>query len=291
MTRFHLASIVPPPGDRSLLHGLYGYREVIDTLRWGLDQLGHEVSVGQNTFRADHVNVVFGVQVLPHTDLLRLPDDTIVYNFEQIGGLTIDELKPLIRTVADRFRIWDYSEHNIETWQRIGAKRNVAHVPVGWAPVLRHIVPADPQDIDVLFYGSPSSERFAILTDLCNRGVKCIFVCGLYGSARDELIARSKLVLNLNKHQSRIFEIVRVSYLLANAKAVVADRAPDSYVEPDMEDALAFATRETIVATCERLLDDRAAREALEQRGLAAIERRPIAPPLAAALAKTGFPS
>ena len=283
--RFHLASIVPPPGDRSLLHGLHGYREVVETVQWGLAQLGHEVSAGENSFRADHVNVVFGVQVLPTADLMRLPDDTIVYNFEQIGGLDARDLKPLIRTVADRFRIWDYSAHNLATWERIGARRGVAHVPVGWAPVLKRIAPAPVQDIDVLFYGIPGPQRMSVFADLCNHGMTCVYVSGLYGAARDELIARSKLVLNINRYRSRIFEIVRVSYLLANGKAVVADRTADTYVEPDIADAVAFCAPESIVATCQSLLDDPAARASLEARGRAAIERRIVTPPLAAALA------
>ena len=161
----------------------------------------------------------------------------------------------------------------------------MANVPVGWAPVLKKIVPAASQDIDVLFYGSPAPQRLAVFTDLCNRGIKCMFVCGLYGPARDELVARSKLILNINKHRSRIFEIVRVSYLLANGKAVVADRTSDTYVEPDMEDALAFCPAESIVATCETLLDDENARKILEARGQSAIERRVVTTSLAAALA------
>lgn len=282
--RFHLASIVPPPTDRSLLHGLYGYREVIDTTAWGLSQLGYEVSVGENTFRADHVNVVFGVQVLPLADLRRLPGDTIIYNFEQIGGLQVDDLKPLIRIVADRFRIWDYSAINIPTWQLIGTRHAVANVPVGWAPVLKKIPPGTPQDIDVLFYGSPAPQRLSVFTDLCNRGIKCMFVCGLYGKERDELIARAKIVLNINKQRSRIFEIVRVSYLLANGKAVVADHSPGTYVELGIEGALAFCPLESIVATCEMLLDDEPARKELERRGQAAIEQRVVTPALAEAI-------
>jgi hypothetical protein len=103
-----------------------------------------------------------------------------------------------------------------------------------------------------------------------------VFACGLYGRARDDLIARSKLVLNVNKRRSRIFEVVRVSYLLANGKAVVADRDADTAVEPDFESAVAFCAPEDIVAECERLLDDDAARRDLEARGRAAIRRRPV---------------
>ncbi len=122
-TRFNIAHIVPVAGHRSVMHGLLGYREVIETLRWGLAELGHEVSVAENSFRGDCVNILFGAQMLSNADLQQLPADTIVYNFEQIGGMQVEQLKPEIRTVADRFLIWDYSEANVATWDTIGSAK------------------------------------------------------------------------------------------------------------------------------------------------------------------------
>ena len=43
------------------------------------------------------------------------------------------------------------------------------------------------------------------------------------GKTRDDLIARSKLVLNVNRYKhARVFEVARVSYLLGHGKAVVS---------------------------------------------------------------------
>jgi len=287
--RLNIAHIVPVAGNRSIMHGLYGYREVIESVRWGLADLGCDVTVSENGFHGDRTNIVCGVQMLGDAALARLPAETIIYNFEQIGGVRLDALKPEIRTVADRFRIWDYSEANLPAWKAIGTGREVVHVPVGWAPVLKRIPRVEPQDIDVLFYGLPAPLRLEIFNDLCRQGIKCVFVSGLYGKARDDLIARAKLVLNINQYQSRIFEVVRVSYLLANGKAVVADRQPATYVEPLLEDAIAFCPPDGMRAECERLLDDEPARRQLEVRGRAAIERRPIAPILATALERSGL--
>jgi hypothetical protein len=91
------------------------------------------------------------------------------------------------------------------------------------------------------------------------------------------LISRSKLVLNLNLYSGKpIFEVVRVSYLLANAKAVVSDLYDDSAIEPDLRNAVEFAPVEQIIPACLRLVQDAAARRALEQRGREAIRRRDI---------------
>ena len=103
-------------------------------------------------------------------------------------------------------------------------------VPISYAPILTCIESAANQDIDVLIYGAVGEQRlavFASLGRLLNGGVSAVFASGLYGAARDGLIARSKIVLNINNiPYSKIFEIVRVSWLLANSKAVVADIYP-----------------------------------------------------------------
>jgi hypothetical protein len=287
--RFNIGHIVPVQGARSIMHGLYGYREVIDTLQWGLADIGHDVTVSENSLAADRINILLGAQMLSAEQLRQLPQQTIIYNFEQIGRLTAEELKPEIRTVAERFRIWEYSEGNVSAWTALGAANPVVHVAVGWAPILRRIDKPSIQDIDVLFYGLPGQLRLEVFHDLCHHGIRCAFLCGMYGSARDELIGRSKLVLNINSYRSRIFEIVRVSYLLANSKAVVADLQADTFVEPALGAGIAFSAPDQMLATCDRLLDDDAARQALEESGRRAFEQRHISPILAKAIELSGL--
>lgn len=98
---------------------------------------------------------------------------------------------------------------------------------------------------------------------------------GLYGLG--EVIETVCWGLNVNVYErSHVFEIVRVSYLLANGKAVVSDIFPDSVIDPDMRDAVAFTAPDSIAETCMELIRDDAARAALGARGQAAIERRDI---------------
>ncbi|HEX7272218.1 MAG TPA: hypothetical protein VF420_08710 [Casimicrobiaceae bacterium] len=290
--QFNIVHMVPQAPSRAAMHGLYGYREVIETLAWGLKDIGHEVMVSENRFYSTRINVIVGAQMLAADALQALPKETIIYNFEQLVGLDPRELKDSLKTVAKQFRVWDYSERNLPMWQTLGSIHPAVHVPVGWAPILSRIekLPAADQDIDALIYGLPGPLRLQVFSDLCYQGARCVFVCGMYGAARDRLIARAKLVLNINLYdQSRIFEIVRVSYLLANAKAVVADIRDGTFVEPDIQPAVAFCQPAALTATCTRLLDDPRARMELENRGREAMERRHISPILARALKESGL--
>jgi hypothetical protein len=288
--RFNITHIVPNTSQRSGMHGLYGYREVIETIQWGLRDIGCEATVSDNSVVSDRINIILGVQMLPQADLARLPVNTIIYNFEQFGGLNAAELKPEIKYVAQQFQVWEYSERNMAGWKTINPGARLTYVPVGWAPILNRIDKCITQDIDVLFYGTPAQLRLQVFQDLCDSGMKCMFVCGLYGKARDDLIGRAKLILNINRYDhSRIFEIVRVSYLLANAKAVVADIQEGTFIEPDLQNAIAFATPEQIRPTCAAFLDNEQARFDLEDRGRASIERRHISGILESALEQSGL--
>lgn len=258
-------------------HGLFGYQEVLDTLRWGFEQLGCTVTSSRNTIREGATHVVLGGQLLQESDIARFQPDTIFYNLEQLAGIADAELKPVLRAIAARCHVWDYSERNIPVWQRLNPAHPLVLVPIGYAPVLERIPKRADEDIDVLFYGLPSEPRLSVFQALCTTGMKCVFACGLYGASRDDLIARSKVVLNINMYDhARIFEVVRVSYLLANRKAVVSDTCPDSFIEPDLNDAVLFAPLEDVTATCLKLVQDDASRKELETRGHAIFQRRDI---------------
>ena len=262
-----------------------GYREIVETLQWGLSQLGYDVTATTSSLANDRTNIIIGGQMLPPADLERLPPDTIFYHLEQIARVSPDKLRESARIMAAKFHIWDYSQANLDVWRQIKPLHEPILVPIAWAAPLRRI-PKQDEDIDILFYGIPTTTRFAIFVSLCNTMAKCVYACGLYGPTRDSLIARSKIILNANAYErSRIFEVARVSYLLTNEKAVVSDIYPESEIEPDLRDALAFAPPDKIADECVRLLKDDSARRALAARGREIFERRDIRPILQRALA------
>jgi hypothetical protein len=272
VARVHLMHCVP---DRRM-HGLNGYLEVIQTLDWGLTQLGHQVGYALNAFDSKAVNIIFGAQVLPIEVLQRLPDDSIVYNFEQLRNLEKDQIRPEIQFIAERFEVLEYSAANLQAWRDLGAPA-VKIVPVGWAPVISRIAKPAVQDIDVLMYGLAANKRLHAVYNLSRTGMTTMFVSGLYGAARDDLIARSKVILNVNMYEiAQIFEVVRVSYLFANRKAVVATRESGTFVEPDIASAVKFTNPDQLAADCGALVEDEAARSAIEQKGFEVISRRDI---------------
>ena len=281
MSHFNLVLVIPHPR----MHGLKGYREIMETVQWGLQALGHEVSISENRFKPGVRNIVFGAQMLTLRELEQVWPDTIVYNLEQLRNLDPAALNPVFRQIAQKFQVWDYSAGNLAAWQQLGARLPVRHVPVGWAPVLQRIAQPPEQDIEVLIYGMPSEARNASFSAMGQQGISCLMLCGLYGPARDALIARAKIVLNASLYtRSDVFEIARVSYLLANRKCVLSLKRPGMFIEADIEQVVAWCEPDTLVQRCYDLLENDAARAALGEAGESAMRQRDIRPLLQKAL-------
>jgi hypothetical protein len=177
-------------------------------------------------------------------------------NFERLAGGHSLQMEKII---GKRFQIWDYSDANMAIWNSIETKFPVYFAKVAYAPILEKVPSNVPQDIDFLFYGSLTPERLSVISkitkmrsDLTHFSV--VSLISIYGKQRDEFIARSKVVLNIS-HQVN-FEIVRVSYLLANKKPVLCYSDTEALqVEPDLKNnCLKFVNENNIYEECERLI-------------------------------------
>ncbi len=255
MQRFHIVLVRPAGYAHSEC-----FREIAEGLQWGLQQLGHGAVIGENTLDPRATNIVLGTHLLPEAEALALPANTVVYNLEQLGGAELPAWYPAL---ASRVRVWEYSELNLPFWTCVRPLAPVEVVPIGFAPVLERIRPTVEQDIDVLLYGSLNERRKRVLSALEAAGVRVHHAFGVYGAERDALIARSKLVLNVHYYESKVFEIVRVSYLLANAKAVITEPSPDL---GRLAGAVAVFPYEQLVEGCHSFLANEEARRVLELR-------------------------
>lgn len=279
MANYHLMHCIPHPR----MHGLNGYSEVIESVSWGLMALGHKVTKSKNTINPQAINIVFGGQILPIPFMEKLPRNTIVYNFEQMRGLTVDEIRPELHYIAKNFTIWDYSKANFAAWAQLGTSPIL--VPISYSPNITQIPKFPVQDIDVLMYGLTGDKRLSAFHQLSNAGIITVFVSGIYGEARDTFIARSKLILNVNLYdQSRVFEIVRASYLLANKKAVLTIDGPDTFIEEDIQKAIKSVQLENLVDSVDLLLKSESERQQLETNGFEIFSKRDIRVALKTAL-------
>jgi SAM-dependent methyltransferase len=259
MSRFHITLVRPEAFQHT-----EAFLEVAETLQFGFQSLGHEAQIGENTIDGEATNVLLGAHLLSANDTVMVPPGSILYNLEQLGG---PSLPKHFYELALRQQVWDYSWRNIKQWNAMNCACPPMHVPLGYVPELSRIKASATQDIDVLFYGSLNERRARIIRALKDAGAKVHATFGVYGKQRDELIARSKIVLNVHFYEAKIFEIVRVSYLLANSKAVVTELCSDTEVENGLADSVLGVPYDSLVESCLSLLRSEEERRKLEVRG------------------------
>lgn len=240
---------------------------------YGLRALGHDAEIRENSFRPDSKHIVFGGHLLSADS--NLPPGSILYNLEQVstGGYGHTDV------LAKRYTLWDYAKPNCDEWAKRGIQ--AVHVPLGYSPEMTRIKPAE-EDIDVLFYGSMNKRRGMVLTQLHNFGLRVVAkINDTYGKDLDAIIARAKVVINIHFAEAPIFEAVRVSYLLANKKAVVSEESMDTY--PGVTNALAFAPYKDLSKKCQEVLNN--GYRKLAEDGFKAFSALPESEYLKAALA------
>jgi protein O-GlcNAc transferase len=272
---YHLLQVRPP----GYVHA-DALTELAETVYYGLKRLGLPVSFQQPPLPSSRT-IIFGAHLLDVDSVRTVPADAIIFNSEQIDADSSWLSGPYMETLRTH-QVWDYSAENAQRLAQRGVPA-VQHVPLGYLPELSRIAPAV-EDIDVLFYGSVNPRRQFILEELQRRGLKVTVLTSCYGEARDQFIARAKVVLNLHFYESKVFEIVRVSYLLSNFKAVVAECGTGTSIEPDLLKALRAVPYDGLVDACVELVQDEAARRALAQHGHAVFAARPAESVLATSL-------
>jgi hypothetical protein len=271
-------TIVSPPGYKHCA----AFREVAESIHHGLSALGHDSVLTTEGRLPGRQHLVLGANLLTAYPLA-LGQDAILYNLEQVTPGS-HWFRQQDIDLFRRCRMWDYSPKNVVALEALGVKVERV-LPVGYAPELTRIRFTEPRDIDVLFFGSINLRRRLVINRMRAAGLKVHAVSGVYGQERDALIGRSKLLLNVHFYESKILEIVRVSYLLANRCAVLSETGADPYEEAALTGGVAFAPYEKLVEEACALVAAPARREALSRRGFDLMSGRLMSDYLRAALA------
>lgn len=239
---------------------LDSYLEVMESLQWGFQSLGYECALRINAISGDRncINIVFGwIPALQMGNTF--PEGTILYNLEQYSKTPMKG-QALLEKIVEKYQIWDYSLANIRRWNEINPRFQPYYARVSFAPNLVKLPPVAAEDIDLLYVGSLGLNRAEKLIECSsspNRN-SVVTLSNVWGRQRDEFIARAKVLLNIsneNPHMT-IFEIVRVSYYLANKKAVICELFPGMEIEEEMLKVLKFAPASGLPAACDELVHD-----------------------------------
>lgn len=195
------------------------FEDFARALAGALRDLGHEV-VPHNDARPGRL-IMLGANNF--TDAAGvMPEDAIAFNTEQIAVLGVEG-----QFNVDTYRkrvVWEYSEANAAKLRAAGLER-VVMCPLGYHASMQRFqqAPESEKGVDVLHVGSMSERRLEVLRAIEAAGLTVRQLFNAYGEERDKLIARAKVVLNWHYYENGVFEIFRVSHLVANRACVVSE--------------------------------------------------------------------
>jgi hypothetical protein len=232
------------------------FTEIALLLKASLMSLKRECDVTVNELARDRINIILGYHLLRFEPVLR-DYRYIPYQLEQLGASDAfysDNIDAILRNAT---AVWDYSTENITFLKARGI--DALHCPIGYHQMLEQIPGGQQKDIDVLFFGSTGPRRNRVLKPLIDdMDISCKVLFGVYGDARDRVIARSKIILNVHFYSIRIFEAVRISYLLNNRCFILSEEAETN---PYPAVSLAAAPYENLVEQARYFLENEDERE------------------------------
>jgi hypothetical protein len=188
----------------------------------------------------------------------------ILFNLEQIPLLPTSDQLIYLRFLK-RYTVWDYSAENIRNLCIHGVDAQLCRL--GYVDELKAIDKSPVQDIDITFVGAINPRRQSIL-DRFNQTKTRLFVgSNIYGKSRNDIYARSKVILHIHFYETKIFPIVRMQHLLANSCCVVCERGIEIEMEREFSDAICFVDYAEIHNVCIQLVNDQRRREKYSENG------------------------
>ena len=257
------------------IHSL-AYLEIAELLHYSVLELNQNSKISYNFIDINPKvkNIIFGAHLLNDDMINSIPSNTIIFNTEQIESINEIWKRRILLLASKGIVFWDYSNHNLDL---LLTKLNVKGrlFEIGFQKNLQRIKMNDNKEVDVLFYGSLNNRREKIINNLLKKNVKVKCLFGVYGKDRDDWIGKSKIVLNLHYYESKIFEIVRIFYLLTNAIPIVSEVDENTKLNNNYLKGIKGSNYEDVEKNILSLLENEKERKLIGLNGFNIIKKYP----------------
>ncbi len=210
------------------------FYEAVELFYYAFRELGYETIISINEIFENYKNIVFGAHLVDLTML----KDAHIFLFQTEDFRVPGKWKNILRAnISIAAEVWDYSDMNFKHYEH----RNRKVIDLKYQKELDRIDSLE-KNIDVLFYGALTDRRTEFLDKL-----KCRVIAPnlAWGRIRDNLIARSKIVIGIGSFGSATEEEmkIRYHYLYNNKSCVLHEPTIEKirfYLENDAWESIAL---------------------------------------------------
>jgi len=171
--------------------------------------------------------------------------------------------KELLTELNKAKYIWEFS--NINAKFLIDNNVKFTYVPFGYSPVYESLYQQNIKNvshtkgekeskaIDLFFYGSTSTRRQELLTRMDNLNEFKLVHGKYFDKERDELIAKSKIVLVIHNRsllESHTDDLFRISYLIANKIFIIHEYTQDTKMDEELEKHIVMCKYDDMIDVC-----------------------------------------
>ena len=199
----------------------FALEEALKYIFFTLRDLGYTCSFTLNSPDKTSTNIIFCAHLLRFSDLADLPDDSIIFNSEQLPNQEVFHLfSKEYWQFLENFRVWDYSLSNLN----IIPHERKSLIQFGFSNHLINPLIHKRSEEFFLFYGAVTERRRNILDELSNNNVPIKELFGKYSFERDIEFSKTIAVINLHKSDElSMFEPIRCFYPLINGIPVISE--------------------------------------------------------------------
>ncbi|MGE4240298.1 hypothetical protein [Ramlibacter sp.] len=257
----------------------FTFTEAAVCLRDAIRAAGYDSEIHVNRADTSQRCIVLGA-LPPHLPAVEQLDAkrAAIYNLEQLASdspLVRDQYKPWLRN----WLVADYHQANLEVLAReSGGAQRALELPlvpgpgVAWRPDLPH----EPV-VDVLFFGTASPRRDALLDRVRAAGMTVEVVAGAFGEELAPALKRARLVLHVHFYETGLFPIARFLQPVAQGLPIVCEDSVFSTLSDWSASGIVFAPYDGLVDACASLIrsgEERAERARRNREFAAAIDFR-----------------
>ena len=164
--------------------------------------------------------------------------------------------RTFLRAQESARAIWHLAESQVEPFKQAAQNSQVFYLPHGYVEGFARVrhKPAQYKDIDAIFTGTLTKHRHSLIRELEKCGVSAVATKPLNFVQREDLVARSKIGLNIKQTNSWLFPSnSRYHFHLCNDSLMVSERCE---IQCDLSPYIIESTLSGFVERCCEILSD-----------------------------------